>query len=130
MMPYEKLSAYTEKGVIEVAPLAFMRGRTLDDAFVILDEAQNTTYAQMKMFLTRMGKHSKFIITGDPDQVDLPPKQKSGLREAITILRDVNDIGFIFLDDKDVVRHKIVREVLKAYKKSEDKEREKIDIKK
>ena len=130
MIPFEKLSAYTEKGVIEVAPLAFMRGRTLDDAFVILDEAQNTSYAQMKMFLTRMGKHSKFIITGDPDQVDLPPKQKSGLREAITILKDVKDIGFIFLDDKDVVRHKIVREVLKAYKASENKEREKIDIKK
>ncbi|MFV0186140.1 PhoH family protein [Empedobacter falsenii] len=130
MIPFEKLSTYIEKGVIEVAPLAFMRGRTLDDAFVILDEAQNTTYAQMKMFLTRMGKNSKFIITGDPGQVDLPPKQKSGLREAINILKDVKDIGFIYLDDKDVVRHKIVREVLKAYKISEDKEREKIDIKK
>lgn len=130
MIPFEKLSTYTEKGVIEVAPLAFMRGRTLDDAFVILDEAQNTTYAQMKMFLTRMGKHSKFIITGDPNQVDLPPKQKSGLREALNILDGVKDIGFIYLDDKDVVRHKIVREVLKAYKTSEDREREKIDIKK
>ncbi|WP_313359621.1 PhoH family protein [Empedobacter sp.] len=130
MIPFEKLSSYTEKGVIEVAPLAFMRGRTLDGAFVILDEAQNTTYAQMKMFLTRMGKNSKFIITGDPGQVDLPPKQKSGLCEAINILKDVKDIGFIYLDDKDVVRHKIVREVLKAYKVSEDKEREKIDIKK
>ncbi|WP_072929301.1 PhoH family protein [Chishuiella changwenlii] len=130
MIPFEKLSTYTEKGVIEVAPLAFMRGRTLDDAFVILDEAQNTTYAQMKMFLTRMGKHSKFIITGDPNQVDLPPKQKSGLREALNVLHGVKDIGFIYLDDKDVVRHKIVREILKAYKVSEDKEREKIDIKK
>lgn len=130
MIPFEKLSTYTEKGVIEVAPLAFMRGRTLDDAFVILDEAQNTTYAQMKMFLTRMGKHSKFIITGDPNQVDLPPKQKSGLREALNVLHGVKDIGFIYLDDKDVVRHKIVREILKAYKISEDKEREKIDIKK
>lgn len=130
MIPFEKLESYTEKRVIEVAPLAFMRGRTLDDAFVILDEAQNTTYAQMKMFLTRMGKNSKFIITGDPDQVDLPPRQKSGLREALNILKDVNDIGFIYLDDKDVVRHKIVREVLKAYKKSEDKERGEIDIKK
>jgi len=129
MIPFEKLSTYTEKGVIEVAPLAFMRGRTLDNAFVILDEAQNTTYAQMKMFLTRMGKHSKFIITGDPDQVDLPPKQKSGLQEALTILSDVKDIGMIYLDDKDVVRHKIVREILKAYKTSEDKERKKIDIK-
>ncbi len=130
MIPFEKLSSYTEKGVIEVAPLAFMRGRTLDNAFVILDEAQNTTYAQMKMFLTRMGKSSKFIITGDPDQVDLPPRQKSGLREAIHILKNVKDIGFITLDDKDVVRHKIVRDILKAYKVSEDKEREKIDIQK
>ena len=129
MIPHEKLESYTERRVIEVAPLAFMRGRTLDDAFVILDEAQNTTYAQMKMFLTRMGKNSKFIITGDPDQVDLPPKQKSGLREALHILKGVNDIGFIYLDDKDVVRHKIVREILKAYKSSEDKEREKIEIK-
>lgn len=129
MIPHEKLESYTERRVIEVAPLAFMRGRTLDDAFVILDEAQNTTYAQMKMFLTRMGKNSKFIITGDPDQVDLPPKQKSGLREALHILKGVKDIGFIYLDDKDVVRHKIVREILKAYKSSEDKEREKIEIK-
>lgn len=129
MIPVEKLGTYTERGVIEVAPLAFMRGRTLDDAFVILDEAQNTTYAQMKMFLTRMGKNSKFIITGDPDQVDLPPKQKSGLREALHILKGVNDIGFIYLDDKDVVRHKIVREILKAYKSSEEKEREKLETK-
>ncbi|MBS7332142.1 MAG: PhoH family protein [Weeksellaceae bacterium] len=128
MIPFEKLESYTERGVIEVAPLAFMRGRTLDDAFVILDEAQNTTYAQMKMFLTRMGKNSKFIITGDPDQVDLPPKQKSGLREALHILKGVKDIGFIYLDDKDVVRHKIVREILKAYKASEDKDREDINI--
>ena len=130
MIHYEKLQGYIEKGVIEVAPLAFMRGRTLDDAFVILDEAQNTTYAQMKMFLTRMGKNSKFIITGDPNQVDLPPRQKSGLREAIKILRDVKDIGFIFLDERDVVRHQLVRDILKAYKASEDKEREEIDINK
>lgn len=130
MIHFEKLQGYIEKGVIEVAPLAFMRGRTLDDAFVILDEAQNTTYAQMKMFLTRMGKNSKFIITGDPNQVDLPPKQKSGLREAIHILKDVKDIGFIFLDERDVVRHQLVREILKAYKVSEDKEREEIDINK
>ena len=128
MIPFEKLTSYSERGVIEVAPLAFMRGRTLDDAFVILDEAQNTTYAQMKMFLTRMGKNSKFIITGDPDQVDLPPRQKSGLREALHILKGVSDIGFIYLDDKDVVRHKIVREILKAYKTSEDKDREEINI--
>ena len=130
MIHFEKLQGYIEKGVIEVAPLAFMRGRTLDNAFVILDEAQNTTYAQMKMFLTRMGKNSKFIITGDPNQVDLPPRQKSGLREAIQILKDVKDIGFIFLDERDVVRHQLVRDILKAYKTSEDKEREEIDINK
>ncbi|HEY4538449.1 MAG TPA: PhoH family protein [Faecalibacter sp.] len=128
MIHFEKLDGHLERGVIEVAPLAFMRGRTLDDAFVILDEAQNTTYAQMKMFLTRMGKNSKFIITGDPNQVDLPPRQKSGLREALHILKDVKDIGFIFLDDRDVVRHQLVRDILKAYKVSEDKEREEIDI--
>ncbi|MBF0597375.1 PhoH family protein [Faecalibacter rhinopitheci] len=128
MIHHEKLQGYIEKGVIEVAPLAFMRGRTLDDAFVILDEAQNTTYAQMKMFLTRMGKKSKFIITGDPNQIDLPPKQKSGLREAIQILKDVKDIGFIFLDERDVVRHQLVRDILKAYKQSENKEREEFDI--
>lgn len=123
MIHFEKLTSYLEKGVIEVAPLAFMRGRTLDEAFVILDEAQNTTHSQMKMFLTRMGKNSKFIITGDPEQVDLPPKQKSGLREAMHILKNVSDIGFVYLDEKDVVRHKLVRDILKAYKVSEDKER-------
>jgi len=128
MIHFEKLEGHLERGVIEVAPLAFMRGRTLDDAFVILDEAQNTTYAQMKMFLTRMGKNSKFIITGDPNQVDLPPRQKSGLREALQILKEVKDIGFIFLDDRDVVRHQLVRDILKAYKTSEDKEREEINI--
>ena len=130
MVHYEKLQGYIEKGVIEIAPLAFMRGRTLDDAFVILDEAQNTTYAQMKMFLTRMGKNSKFIITGDPEQLDLPSKQKSGLKEAIHILKGVKDIGFIFLDDRDVVRHQLVRDILKAYKSSEEKEREFFEAKK
>lgn len=124
MIHFEKLGAYLERGVIEVAPLAFMRGRTLDEAFVILDEAQNTTSSQMKMFLTRMGKNSKFIITGDPEQVDLPPKQKSGLRHAMSILDGVKDIGFVYLDEKDVVRHKLVRDILKAYKVSEDRERE------
>ena len=129
MIHYEKLQGYIEKGVIEIAPLAFMRGRTLDDAFVILDEAQNTTYAQMKMFLTRMGKNSKFIITGDPEQIDLPPKQKSGLKEAIHILKGVKDIGFIFLDDRDVVRHQLVRDILKANKISEEKDREYFEAK-
>jgi phosphate starvation-inducible PhoH-like protein len=97
MIPHEKLEGYMEKNVIEVAPLDFMRGRTLDEAFVILDEAQNTTYSQMKMFLTRMGMNAKFIITGDPSQVDLPMKQKSGLTEAMRILKDVDEIGFVHL---------------------------------
>ena len=119
MIHYEKLANYIEKGVIEIAPLAFMRGRTLDNAFVILDEAQNTTHSQMKMFLTRMGKYAKFIITGDPGQIDLPPKQKSGLKEAMRILKDVKDISFIKLDGKDVVRHKLVRQIITAYSESE-----------
>lgn len=119
MIHFEKLGTYYEKGIIEVAPLAFMRGRTLDEAFVILDEAQNTTHSQMKMFLTRMGKHAKFIITGDPDQVDLPPKQKSGLKEAMNILRGVEGIGMVQLTEKDVVRHKLVGRILHAYKNAE-----------
>lgn len=119
MIHFEKLNSYLEKGVIEVAPLAFMRGRTLDEAFVILDEAQNTTHAQMKMFLTRMGKKAKFIITGDPEQVDLPPKQKSGLKEAMSILNDIEGIGMVKLTEKDVVRHKLVGKILHAYKKLE-----------
>lgn len=117
MIHFEKLESYLEKGIIEVAPLAFMRGRTLDDAFVILDEAQNTTHSQMKMFLTRMGKYAKFIITGDPDQIDLPLKQKSGLKEAMSILDDVEGIGMVILTEKDVVRHKLVGRILQAYKK-------------
>ena len=117
MIHFEKLNSHYEKGVIEVAPLAFMRGRTLDEAFVILDEAQNTTHAQMKMFLTRMGKNAKFIITGDPEQVDLPPKQKSGLKEAMAILDNVEGIGMVKLTEKDVVRHKLVGKILAAYKK-------------
>lgn len=119
MIHFEKLNSHYEKGVIEVAPLAFMRGRTLDEAFVILDEAQNTTHSQMKMFLTRMGKNAKFIITGDPDQVDLPPKQKSGLKEAMMILDNVEGIGMVKLTEKDVVRHKLVGKILHAYKKVE-----------
>lgn len=117
MIHHEKLNSYYEKGIIEVAPLAFMRGRTLDNAFVILDEAQNTTHAQMKMFLTRMGKNAKFIITGDPEQMDLPPKQKSGLKEAMSILQDVDGIGMVQLTEIDVVRHKLVSKILRAYKK-------------
>jgi len=116
MIPHEKLESYIEKGVIQIAPLAFMRGRTLDNAFVILDEAQNTTHNQMKMFLTRMGKSAKFIITGDPGQIDLPRKQVSGLKESLLALKDINGIAQVFLDDKDVVRHKLVRSIISAYK--------------
>ena len=109
MIPHEKLESYFERGIIQIAPLAFMRGRTLDHSFVILDEAQNTTYNQMKMFLTRMGKHAKFIITGDPGQIDLPKKQISGLKEALVNLKSVSGISFVYLDDKDVMRHTLVK---------------------
>jgi len=104
-----------EKRIIEVAPLAFMRGRTLDEAFVILDEAQNTTRSQMKMFLTRMGMNAKFIITGDPSQIDLPKNQQSGLKESMTILKDVEEIGFVHLTEEDVVRHPVVKKIIMAY---------------
>lgn len=121
MIPPQTLEDYLFKGVIQIAPLAFMRGRTLDNAFVILDEAQNTTHSQMKMFLTRMGKNAKFIITGDPGQIDLPRKVSSGLKEAITILKDVEGIGMLYLDDKDIVRHKLVKRIVNAYKVVEDR---------
>jgi phosphate starvation-inducible PhoH-like protein len=116
MIPHEKLESHLEKGIIQIAPLAFMRGRTLDNAFVILDEAQNTTHNQMKMFLTRMGKSAKFIITGDPGQIDLPRKQVSGLKESLLALKDINGIAQVYLDDKDIVRHKLVKEIIAAYK--------------
>ncbi|MDA0794172.1 MAG: PhoH family protein [Bacteroidetes bacterium] len=116
MIPGEKLKSYLEKGTIQIAPLAFMRGRTLDDAFVILDEAQNTTHSQMKMFLTRMGKNAKFVITGDPGQIDLPRRMISGLKEALLILKNTEGIEIIFLDDKDVIRHPLVKKVIEAYK--------------
>lgn len=124
MIPHEKLESFIEKRVIEVAPLAFMRGRTLDNAFVILDEAQNTTHAQMKMFLTRMGMNARFIITGDPSQVDLPLKQKSGLKEAMRILKDVKEIGFVNLDESDVVRHPVVKKIILAYNDEEKRQRD------
>ena len=123
MIPHEKLEGFIEKKVIEVAPLAFMRGRTLDEAFVILDEAQNTTHSQMKMFLTRMGKNAKFIITGDPSQVDLPPKQQSGLKESMQILKNIDEIGFVHLTEEDVVRHPVVKKIIVAYNNSEKKEK-------
>ncbi|MFA9290159.1 MAG: PhoH family protein [Solirubrobacteraceae bacterium] len=115
MIHSEKIESYIQKGIIEIAPLGFMRGRTLDEAFVILDEAQNTTVSQMKMFLTRMGKSAKFIINGDVTQVDLPSKIQSGLIHATQILKDVKGIGIVHLDESDVVRHPLVKKILKAY---------------
>ena len=122
MIPSEKLDSYIEKGIIQIAPLAFMRGRTLNHAFVILDEGQNTTHAQMKMFLTRMGKNAKFLLTGDPGQIDLPRRVISGLKEALLILKDIKGVGVVFLDDKDVIRHKLVKKVIEAYKNIENRE--------
>ena len=122
MIPHEKLDNYIEKGIIQIAPLAFMRGRTLDHAFVILDEGQNTTHAQMKMFLTRMGKNAKFLLTGDPGQIDLPRRVISGLKEALLILKEIKGVGMVFLDDKDVIRHKLVKKVIEAYKNIENRD--------
>ena len=115
MLSQEKRKYYQEQGMIEIAPLAYMRGRTLHDAFVILDEAQNTTTTQMKMFLTRMGPHAKFIITGDTTQIDLPRPEHSGLLEALETLQHTPGIAFIYLDEQDVVRHKLVKSIIKAY---------------
>ena len=119
MIPIEKLNDYVENGIIQIAPLAFMRGRTLDKAFVILDEGQNTTEQQMKMFLTRMGMSAKFIITGDETQIDLPKHQYSGLIHAKRTLKEIKEISFITLDSKDVIRHKLVTQIIKAYKKND-----------
>ncbi len=119
MIPGEKLAEMIEYGVIEIAPLAFMRGRTLDKAFVILDEAQNTTTMQMKMFLTRMGMTAKFVITGDMSQVDLPRQQKSGLSYALDVLKDVEDIGIVRLNQNDVIRHALVKKIIDAFDKAE-----------
>ena len=116
---YEKLEDYIKRGIIEIATLAYMRGRTLDNAFVILDEGQNTTHNQMKMFLTRMGKNAKFMITGDPGQIDLPRSAISGLKEANLILQNIEGIDIVYLDDKDVIRHKVVKKIIDAYKKTE-----------
>ena len=117
MLPQSKLQGYMEDGTIEIAPLAFMRGRTLDHAFVILDEAQNATRSQLKMFLTRMGRSAKFVITGDITQIDLPKNQPSGLPQAMEVLKDVKGIDFIYLNEKDVVRHKLVTDIVNAYKR-------------
>lgn len=123
MIPPEKLNDMIEFGIIEIAPLAFMRGRTLDKAFVILDEAQNATIMQMKMFLTRMGMTAKFAITGDMSQVDLPHRQKSGLAYALDILSDVEGIGIVRLQQSDVIRHPVVKRVIEAFEKQEQKDK-------
>lgn len=120
MLGFERVAKLIERNVIEVAPLAYMRGRTLNESFIILDEAQNTTTEQMKMFLTRLGYNSTAVITGDITQIDLPSSQKSGLRHAIEVLKDVEDIGFTFFQAKDVVRHSLVQKVILAYEKAEN----------
>ena len=123
MIPTVKLNKLLNDKVIEIAPLAFMRGRTLDNAFVILDEAQNTTPAQMKMFLTRMGMNAKFMVTGDPGQVDLPKNIISGLKDALMILKDKKNIGIVHLNDKDVMRHPIVKKIIDSYNKTDNQKK-------
>jgi phosphate starvation-inducible PhoH-like protein len=117
MLDPDRVNGYFERGVIEVAPLAFMRGRTLNDSFVILDEAQNTTSEQMKMFLTRLGYESKAVVTGDVTQTDLPADKVSGLVEALSLLRDVEGIGFMEFSERDVVRHPLVQAIIRAYER-------------
>ena len=119
MIHTEKLKYYLENNTIEIVPFAYMRGRTLDYAYVIMDEAQNATEMQLKMFLTRMGKNAKFLLTGDPGQIDLPRRVISGLKEALLVLQNVEGISMIYLDDKDVIRHKLVKKVIDAYKNIE-----------
>ena len=117
MFGAESFRNYMEKGIIEVAPLAYMRGRTLDEAFIILDEAQNTTSEQIKMFLTRLGSESRMVITGDITQIDLPDARKSGLVEAVKVLKGIDDIAVHRFTEKDVVRHRLVQDIIKAYEK-------------
>jgi len=126
MLPFKKLETWLEDGTVQIAPLAFMRGRTLENAFVILDEAQNATISQLKMFLTRMGVNSKFIMTGDTTQIDLPRKNESGLLQAIRILAGIDGISIIKFDERDIVRHKLVKRIVRAY---EDEESEPDKIK-
>ena len=128
MIPPEKLKDMIEFGIIEIAPLAFMRGRTLDNAFVILDEAQNTTIMQMKMFLTRMGQTAQFMITGDMSQIDLPPRQRSGLAYALDILDGVEGIGVVRLSQQDVIRHPLVKKIIDAFEKQEKIDKEKKNL--
>jgi len=121
MMSFDKFQRYRERGIIEIVPLAYMRGRTLNGSFIILDEAQNTTHQQMKMFLTRIGFNSKAIITGDITQIDLEDGKSSGLVEAIKILKGIEGIAFVFLKEEDVVRHPLVKKIIKAYEEYEAK---------
>ena len=123
MLGAETYQKYLERGNIEVAPLAYMRGRTLDDSFIILDEAQNTTSEQMKMFLTRLGNNSKMVITGDITQIDLPSGAKSGLKEAVKILKGIKGIERMTFSDKDVVRHRLVQDIIRAYEKAQERNR-------
>jgi len=123
MLGAEAFARHQERGDIEVAPLAYMRGRTLDDSFIILDEAQNTSPEQMKMFLTRLGFNSKAVVTGDITQVDLPDGKKSGLRDVLNVLKGIEDIAIMKLTGKDVVRHKLVMKIIKAYEKQEENRR-------
>ena len=125
MVDFDRAAQMVEKGLIEIAPLAFMRGRTLNDCFIILDEAQNTTSEQLKMFLTRMGYHSKAVVTGDITQIDLPAGKKSGLVEIQTILKNIEGIGFVYFKERDVVRHKLVQQIVKAYEDYGMREQEK-----
>lgn len=118
MIPYDKLSEYLQSGTIQIAPLAYMRGRTLDHAFVILDEAQNATQSQFKMFVTRMGKSAKFIVTGDVSQIDLPDKKKSGLVQAMEFLGKIEEVKIIRFDEKDVMRHPLVKKIIKVYEET------------
>jgi len=120
MLPTQKLLTYLEDGTIEIAPLAFMRGRTLDNVFAILDEAQNATISQLKMFLTRMGKSAKFAVTGDITQIDLPKNERSGLVHSLDILRNIKSVDFVILDEKDIIRHKLVSRIIKAYQINEN----------
>ena len=125
MIPAAKLSKYIEDGTVQIAPLAYMRGRTLDNAFVILDEAQNTTVSQIKMFLTRMGKNARFIVTGDNTQIDLPRRSDSGLMPVINMLRSIEGIGIIEFDNRDIIRHRLVKHIVEAFEKNTETTQEK-----
>ncbi len=126
MIPADKLAQFMDTRIIEIAPLAYMRGRTLDNAFIILDEAQNCSTAQLKMFLTRLGPTANCVITGDLSQVDLPFHQKSGLRRAIELLRPIDGIASVYLTADDVVRHRLVKEIIRAYEKADERQRQRL----